>query len=1063
MRWLIATLMSVLSVSALGQDPAPEPLPIATHVVALDKHQFTLPAGFTIERVTTPELVARPITADFDEAGRLYVADSSGSNEKVALQLENPTHRIVRLEDTDGDGRYDKSVVFADKMMFPEGTMWYAGSLYVAAPPHIWKLTDTDDDGVADRREIWFDGKTLTGCANDLHGPYLGPDGWIYWCKGAFAEQEYTLPGGKPFKTRAAHIFRARPDGSGIEPVMTGGMDNPVDVAFTPGGERIFTTTFLQRPAGGHRDGLIHAIYGGIYGKDHDPVYDPVHKWTSPDFMPVLTHLGPAAPCGLHRLESGQFGSDYRDNLFCCQFNLRKVSRHVLKPSGATFTTEDHDFVVSASTDFHPTDVIEDADGSLLIVDTGGWYKLCCPSSQLVKEDVLGAIYRVKRVARHLSADPRGRQIAWNEQLPADLAKLLGDERPAVRRQAIERLATKGKAGAEALVPILADRHSEAVPALAALAVAGRIDDPLARRLIHESMRHENETVVQFAIHLASVTRDESASGQLERILITGNSVANARAAAEALGRIGNAESVDRLATKLMNLEMESTARDRKRDRSLDHSMLYALIEIGEREQSGAAKVGSPRIPLTQKFRSLGFFPQSAEHIGKHVVLDQLGEQIDPAEILPAVLQGNPSALWIASRHPEWGDKLAEPLFKEITFLNPSEARRNRTVQLLAKLHTSPPIRKLIAEAAEDFEPSVGRIGLAAMAASGAKELPADWARVLSSRLVPSSQVAQEALAVMRTIPAAKADQPQLSQALLRLADSQAPVNLRLSALAAVPGGLKTVSPDQLALLLTYIYSDRPADERGLAASALSTAVLTSEQLQALAAELPKCAPLELDRLLMPFAQSTDAEVGQKLLAALREPALRGVLPVDAIRQRLTKYPPVVQTEAERLYAELDAELATQRSRLEATLAGLPAGDIRRGQEVFNSTKTSCRACHTIGYVGGKIGPDLTRIGQIRQPRDLVEAILFPSASFVRSYEPLAVRTLEGQVHSGIVKSDTPAEIVLTLAADKEVRIGREEIEAALPGKVSIMPAGLDKQLSLQELADLVEFLKNCR
>ena len=145
---------------------------------------LTVPAGFEVERVAGPPLVDRPIVADFDEQGRLYVADSSGSNDKVEKQLEEKPHRIVRLEDTNGDGRFDKSVVFADKMMFPEGAMWFDGSLYVAAPPSIWKLTDTNGDGVADQREEWFQGKTLTSCANDLHGPYLGPDGWIYWCKG---------------------------------------------------------------------------------------------------------------------------------------------------------------------------------------------------------------------------------------------------------------------------------------------------------------------------------------------------------------------------------------------------------------------------------------------------------------------------------------------------------------------------------------------------------------------------------------------------------------------------------------------------------------------------------------------------------------------------------------------------------------------------------------------------------------------------------------------------------------------------------------------------------------
>src|SRR2546421_1225179 len=60
----------------------------------------------------------------------------------------------------------------------------------------------------------------------------------VQTCALPISQQNYTLPNGKPFSTRAAHIFRARPDGTGLEPVMTGGMDNPVHVVFTPGGER---------------------------------------------------------------------------------------------------------------------------------------------------------------------------------------------------------------------------------------------------------------------------------------------------------------------------------------------------------------------------------------------------------------------------------------------------------------------------------------------------------------------------------------------------------------------------------------------------------------------------------------------------------------------------------------------------------------------------------------------------------------------------------------------------------------------------------------------------------
>src|SRR5690242_12606988 len=78
------------------------PAAVGAAEARLGGHTFTLPDGFAIERVAGPPLVDRPIVADFDERGRLYVADSSGSNDKVQQQLAQKPHRVVRLVDDDG-------------------------------------------------------------------------------------------------------------------------------------------------------------------------------------------------------------------------------------------------------------------------------------------------------------------------------------------------------------------------------------------------------------------------------------------------------------------------------------------------------------------------------------------------------------------------------------------------------------------------------------------------------------------------------------------------------------------------------------------------------------------------------------------------------------------------------------------------------------------------------------------------------------------------------------------------------------------------------------------------
>jgi putative membrane-bound dehydrogenase-like protein len=361
--------------------------------ITLGPHTFSLPGGYTLKPVAAAPLVDRPIHMCFDEAGALYVTDSSGDSRKAQVQVKEPTHRILRLVDRDGDGVFDHSTVYAENVPFPEGVLVYKGDVYVSGPPHIWKFTDTDGDHVADERVSWFNGGSVDGCGNDLHGPYLAPDGWFYWTKGGFEEQSLVLGGGERHSGRAAHIFRAKPDGSEMEVVITGGMNNPVGLAFSESGERFLSGTFFDLSKPGRRDGILHAVYGGMYGRKNDLVLAQYAH--TGGLLPILAQMGPAAPSGILMPRSHALG--VKDALLCADFNLRRISRHKLTPSGSSYTVETDSFLESDQTDFHPTDIIEDADGSLLVADTGSWYHICCPTSKSSKPQILGAIYRIQK------------------------------------------------------------------------------------------------------------------------------------------------------------------------------------------------------------------------------------------------------------------------------------------------------------------------------------------------------------------------------------------------------------------------------------------------------------------------------------------------------------------------------------------------------------------------------------------------------------------------------------------------------------------------------------------
>jgi putative heme-binding domain-containing protein len=772
-----------------------------------------------------------------------------------------------------------------------------------------------------------------------------------------------------------------------------------------------------------------------------------------------MTHMGAAAPCGSTTYRSSGFGEGFAGNLFVCYFNLRKVSRHELAPDGATYRTRDTDFLTSDSADFRPTDVLEDADGSLLVVDTGGWYKICCPTSQLAKPDVLGGIYRIRRTGAPTPADPRGRQIPWATASPSELVGHLADTRPYVQERSVHELGRRGEAAVAALASAVETTASPAMRRLAVWSLA-RIDRPAAHAAVRRALADRDSTVVQTALHVSSLWRDADATPELRR-LVGRADAAVARGAAEALGRIGRPEATAALFEAVRRLgdtpTTSSGAPEAAPERVLEHSLLFALLEGADPE-------------------TLRTYPRPGESPrvirAALVTLDQRpGGGLAVGDVLPWLNSDAPrlrqTAAWIVGQHPEWGDALAAHFSTQLGGSTPLTETEIAALQTqLIPLAKAAAIQALLANTARgDGVPlAIRRLALRTMAASGLKELPAAWQTALVALLRGADTgLRHEAVAAARTLPLPKSHREPIFGALAEIGrDARVSAAVRLDALAALPpAALGALEPELFTFVQDRLAGQHPMLERAAAAAVLARAALAAEQQLALAETMRTVGPLEAPRLLPAFERNPSEPLGLKLVAALTSaPGLAGLRAGD-VKALFAKYPESVQQAGATLLLQLNTDLARQNARVDELLPAVKAGDIRRGQALFNSDRTACALCHTIGYHGGRLGPDLTNIGRIRSERELLEAVIYPSATFVRGYEPFVATTRDGATHSGILRKEANDEIVLATGPDTEQRLPRSVIADLQPGPVSPMPPGMDAVLSPEELADLVTFLKS--
>jgi putative heme-binding domain-containing protein len=293
-------------------------------------------------------------------------------------------------------------------------------------------------------------------------------------------------------------------------------------------------------------------------------------------------------------------------------------------------------------------------------------------------------------------------------------------------------------------------------------------------------------------------------------------------------------------------------------------------------------------------------------------------------------------------------------------------------------------------------------------------------------------------------------------------ADQNAPDALRASALDVLVARHPQLTPEQFAFVSSRLASQSDAVLRQTAARILGRSNPDREQLLQLAKEqLPKSDPLTFSTVLDCFRNSKDQEVGQAVIAVLRKsPSVLGTLGEERLRGLFAGYPEPVQIASKPLFEQLQSAQRDRIARLQKLEPLLTAGgDVGRGRRLFFGEKVACSSCHTIGVEGGQVGPDLTGIGAIRSGHDLLEAIVFPSASFVPGHEVFNVDT-DTERLSGVIKSQSKEAVVLITGPDGEVRIPRSKVKSVTPSTVSLMPEGFDEQLTKSELTDLLAFLQ---
>ncbi|MEO2091309.1 MAG: YqgE/AlgH family protein, partial [Gemmataceae bacterium] len=357
MRSLLLSLALLLPAATVAQD-LPVDLVAKTDALspADEAKKFKLPPGFTAQLVAAEPDIQKPMQMCFDARGRLWVTTSYLY--PFAAEPGKGTDKLFVLSDFDAGGKAKTVQVFDDKLNIPIGVLPLPDgkSVIVSEIGKILKLTDTDGDGKADKREDLFTGFGY----RDTHGMYnsytLLPDGWVYACHGYLNDSTVKGKDGHEVKMNSGNTFRFKPDGSRIE-VFTRGQVNPFGMCVDPW-LNIYTADCHSRPM----TQLIRGAHYDSFGKPHDGLGYAPH---------VINHMhGSTGLCGLVYYTADHFPKEWNGVMFVGNCVTSRINCDRIEWKGSTPVGKElPDFLASDDPWFRPVDLKIGPDGAMYVSD----------------------------------------------------------------------------------------------------------------------------------------------------------------------------------------------------------------------------------------------------------------------------------------------------------------------------------------------------------------------------------------------------------------------------------------------------------------------------------------------------------------------------------------------------------------------------------------------------------------------------------------------------------------------------------------------------------------------